>query len=127
MKIFKYFSYKEIKDICYKLNNNNCYYRHPQQNFVDTLGQDVVDKLVKMKYLKHSPSTKSWWDYTNDCYEYSNKFRRLFDFIVTPFWLWFKIYVMHIYTFKRMWQKLMIKFGKHYDWQDYQGYDIETY
>ena len=35
MKIFKEFSYKEAKEICKNLDDKNCYFRHPQQNFID--------------------------------------------------------------------------------------------
>lgn len=33
-------------------------------------------------------------------------------------------YVFHLYQFKIWWQKLMIKFGKRYAWQEYEDVDL---
>ena len=114
MKLFKHFTYSEIKEISKKLESNSCYFRHPE----------TVDKLVEIGFLKDSPSTCEHWDYKEDCYEFTKKFRRIYNFIITPFWLWMKLYVFHWYIFKHFWYKLRIKCGHHYDWQDYEGVDI---
>ena len=114
MKLFKYFNYSEMKEICNKLEDKNCYY----------LGKETVYKLVELKFLIDSPSTGKHWDYKEDCYEFTKKFRRVYNFMATPFWLWVKIYVLNFYWFKHKWQQLRIACGHHYDWQDYEGVDI---
>lgn len=124
MKLFKYFTYSEIKEISKKLENNSCYFRRPKEDFVKYLGQETVDKLVDIKFLKDSPSSGKSWDYKRDCYEFTKKFRRVYNFMATPFWLWVKIYVLNFYWFEHKWQQLRITCGHHYDWQDYEGVDL---
>jgi len=132
MKFFKYFTYKELKDICLKLDENRCYYRHPQEDFIEVLGQDIVNKLIDARCIKDSPhitypGTDIPWngDYYKDCYEFSKKFKRVFNYLGSPFWLWFKIYILHIYWFKYKWQSFRIWCGHHYEWQDYEGLALD--
>lgn len=119
MKIFKEFSYKEAKEICKNLDDKNCYFRHPQQNFIDILGKDTVDILLKKGWLKDSPSTHEPWDYQSDCYKFSEFFRKLFAFTTNSFGDWLKYYVIRPHWFIHKWQQFRIKCGHHYDWQDY--------
>lgn len=127
MKFFKYFSYSELKLTCKLLEKEQCYFRNPRKRFNECLGEPLVDLLLKGGYIKESPTTGQPWDYKEDCYEFTNKFRRVYNFMATPFWLWIKIYVLNFYWFERKWQQFRIACGHHYNWQDYQGYDIETY
>lgn len=124
MKLFKYFTYSEMKEICNKLEDKNCYYRHPQSAFIRHLSKETVDKLINIKFLKDSLSTGNHWDYNEDCYEFTKKFRRVYNFMVTPFWLWVKIYVLNFYWFEHKWQQFRITCGHRYDWQDYEGVDL---
>ena len=124
MKLFKYFTYSEMKEICNKLENKFCYYRHPQSCFIRHLGKETVDKLIDIKYLKVSPSTGASWDYKEDCYEYTKKFKNISSFITLPFFIWFKIYILKFYRLKHIWQNIRIKCGHHYDWQDYNNVDL---
>ena len=124
MKIFKHFTYSEVKDICNELEDKNCYFRHPKEDFEKYLGQETVSKLVEIGFLKDSPSSGKSWDYKRDCYEYSKKFKTIYLFITLPFWVWFKYYVLYITWFKHKWYDFRIKCGHHYDWQDYEGVDI---
>jgi len=125
------FTFKEIKEICKKLDAKSCYFRHPQKDFIGILGQDVVNKLLEIGWIKNSnpktyPGTniQYLWDYSVPCYEYSNTFRRIYNYYTTPFWLWLKIYVFHLYWFVHKWQRFRIACGHHYDWQEYSGLDL---
>lgn len=120
------FTIKEIKEICNKLNKENCYFRHPQEDFIKILGQTDVDRLIKIGWLKNSPKlTNIKSDYYKPCYEFGMLFRRIFNYLTTPFWTWLSIYVFQFFMIKIYWQKFMIKvFNKHYDWQDYVGLDL---
>ena len=124
MKLFKHFTYSEMKEICNKLNKEFCYFRSTQSNFIKYLGNETVDKLVDIKFLKNSPSTYEHWDYKEDCYEFTKKFRHIFNFITLPFFVWFKIYILKFYWFKHIWQTIRIKCGHHYVWQDYNYVDL---
>lgn len=127
MKFFKHCSYSELKLTCELLDKKNCYYRQPQKHFIECLGQYLVDLLLDGGAIKESKSTGQPWDFKEDCYEFTEKFRRVYNFMSVPFWIWFKIYVLNFYWFKHKWEQFRIACGHHYAWQDYQGYDIETY
>lgn len=124
MKLFKHFTYSEMKEICNKLDDKNCHYRHPQSDFIRYLSKETVDKLIDIKFLKNSPSTGKHWDYKEDCYEFTKKFKQIYNFITIPFFVYFKIYILKICWFEHKWQNIRIKCGHHYDWQDYEGVDI---
>lgn len=124
MKFFKYFSYSELKLTCELLEKTHCYFRNTQKHFNECLGDYLVDLLLKGKCIKESPTSGQPWDYNEDCYEFTKKFRRVYNFMTTPFWAWVKIYVLNFYWFEHKWQQLRIACGHHYDWQDYEGCDI---
>lgn len=124
MKLYKYFSHKEMKEICNALNDNMCYYRYPKSHFIKVLGEDIFNKLVEMKYLLDSPKLDYYWDYKVPCCEYSIKFRRIFNWYTTPFKFYIKYYVFNYGWFKSKWQQFRIWCGHHYDWQDYEGIDV---
>lgn len=124
MKFFKYFSYSELKLVCELLEKKHCYFRNTQKRFNEDLGEYLVDLLLKGGCIKESPITGQSWDYKEDCYEFTKSFRRVYNFMTTPFWLWVKIYVLNFYWFEHKWQQLCIACGHHYDWQDYEGCDI---
>ncbi len=132
MKFFKYFSYSELKLICKQLEKESCYYRAPKRRFTECFDKEankcpLIENLVDGGCLKDSPSTGQHWDYNEDCYEFTKKFKRVYNFMTCPFWLWIKIYVLNFYWFKHKWQHIRIACGHHYDWQDYQGYGAETF
>lgn len=124
MKLFKYFTYSELKLACKLLEKKNCYFRNTQKRFNECLGEPLVNLLLKSGCIKESPTTGQSWDYKEDCYEFTTKFRRVYNFMVTPFWLWVKIYVLNFYWFEHKWHQLRIACGHHYDWQDYEGVNI---
>ena len=124
MKLHKYFSHKEMKEICNALNANMCYYRYPKSHFIKVLGEDTFNKLVEMKYLLDSPKLDYYWDYKVPCCEFSTKFRRIFNWYTTPFKLYIKYYVFNYGWFKSKWQQFRILCCHHYDWQDYEGIDV---
>ena len=132
MKLFKYFTWSEIKEICKKLDKKGCEFRHPKVDFVEAIGELNVMKLVDIGFLKDSPrktypGTDIPWkgDFYESCYEYGKMFRRIANYVNTPFWLWLKIYVLNLYWFVHKWHKLRIACGHHYAWQEYDGVDLD--
>ena len=126
MKFFKYFTYSELKDIYLKLENDHCYFRHPKNDFIKSLGQETVNKLLETGCLKDSPrktypGTDIPWegDFYDSCYEFGTLFRKLYNFVTVPFGLWLKCYVFQFWWFRCKWQSFRIWCGHHYDWQDY--------
>ena len=122
MKLFKYFTWSEIKDICKKLDKKGCEFRHPKVDFVEAVGQDTVNKLYVLGFINDSKPLDAYWiDYRQPCYEYGKLFCKIANYVNTPKWLWFKIYVLNVYWFVRKWHSFRIWCGHHYDWQEYYG------
>jgi len=123
MKLFRYFTWSEIKDICKKLES--CEFRHPKEDFNKAIGELNVMKLVDIGFLKDSPKLEAYWiDYYHPCYEYGKLFRSIANYVNTPFWLWVKIYVLQLWRVKCWWQRIRIACGHHYAWQEYEGVDL---
>lgn len=125
-------NYKEFKNICQTLDSNHCYYRHPKKDFVKCLGQDVVNDIVRRGWLKDSPrrvnpATGQLWagDYRDECYEFGNLFRRVYNFVVTPFGLWLRCYVFQFWRIGLWWKRLRIKMGHKYNFQAYDGVNLD--
>lgn len=101
MKLFKYFTWSELKDICIKLEKAGCEYRHPRTDFMDAIGADNVNKLLWSGLIKDSKPLEQYWiDYRQPCFEYGIWLRRISHFVTNSFWVWFKIYVIQFYTIK---------------------------
>ena len=124
MKFFKYFSYSELKLVCELLEKKHCYFRNTQKRFNEGLGEPLVELLLDGGCIKESPTSGQHWDYNEDCYEFTNMFRRVYNFMANPFWIWFKIYVLNFYWFEHKWQQFRIACGHHYDWQDYANINV---
>lgn len=129
MKLFKYFSYSEIKEICTKLNNDNCHFRHPKRDFTKCLGEDKVSKLVKMGWLKDSPFIENCHDYYEPCYEFSTFFRKVSNFMTNGFKNWLYYYVFQIWRLKYIKDNLIYKLtGKRPGYYGYAEsfYEVES-
>ena len=125
MKLFKYFTWSEIKDICQKLEKKGCEFRHPKEDFVNAVGQDTVNKLYILGFINDSKPLDAYWiDYRQPCYEYGKLFRKIANYVNTPKWLWFKVYVLQLWRVKCWWQRIRIACGHHYDWQDYANINV---
>lgn len=110
-----------LKEICIKLDNEHCYYRHPQKDFIRILGQETVDKLIAKGWLKFSPKISNIHDYHDLCYEFNWVFRKVFNFIVNNKWSWFKYYVIQVGWWDYQWEKIKMKFGYRPTWKEYEG------
>ena len=88
MKLFKYFTWSEIKDICKKLDKKGCEFRHPKVDFIEAVGQDTVNKLYVLGFINDSKPLDAYWiDYRQPCYEYGKMFRSIANYVNTPFWI----------------------------------------
>lgn len=90
-----------MREICKKIRFNSCFCRHPKEDFVRALGEDTVKKLMDLGYLKLSAKRPEIHDYYQDeILQFSNKFRRIFDYHAWPLKSWLKINVLHYYEIK---------------------------
>lgn len=125
MKLFKYFTWSEIKELCKNLKG--CEFRHPKEDFVRAIGQDTVNKLVEIGFIKNSKPLQAYWiDYRQPCYEYGKILRGIANYANTPFWLWLKVYVLQLWRIQHMWQRIRIACGHRYAWQEYEGVDLNS-
>ena len=85
---------KVMKEICVQLNQNCCYYRHPKSDFEKAIGKEYTDMLVKKGYLKDSPKIKNIRDFDEPCYEFSRKFRLIFNYHTSTLWWFIKYYMI---------------------------------
>ena len=84
---------KTMKEICKHLYYNSCYYRHPKSDFEKAIGKECIDILVKKGYLKDSPKIKNIRDFDEPCYEFSRKFRLIFNYYTNTLWEFIKYYI----------------------------------
>ena len=85
---------KVLKDICNNLYGNHCYYRQPKSNFHKSIGVKNTDTLVKKGYLIDSPKITTIRDFDEPCYEFSKKFRLIFNYHTCTFWEFIKYYII---------------------------------
>lgn len=65
----------------------------------------------------HENVYREYWQWTK-----RGRFFRVW--FTTTFWDYVSIYVLHLWWFRSVWQRFMIKvFNKHYAWQEYEGVD----
>ena len=85
---------KVMKEICGHLYHDYCYYRHPKSDFEKAIGKEYTDMLVKKGYLKDSPKITTIRDYNEPCYEFSRKFRLIFNYHTCTLWEFIKYYII---------------------------------
>ena len=85
---------KAMKEICKHLYYDFCYYRHPKTDFEKTIGAETTNILVKKGYLVDSPKIKNIRDFDEPCYEFSRKFRLIFNYYTSTFWEFIKYYII---------------------------------
>ena len=85
---------KIMKEICKHLYHDYCYYRHPKSDFEKAIGKEYTDMLVKKGYLKGSPKITTIRDYNEPCYEFSRKFRLIFNYHTCTLWEFIKYYIL---------------------------------
>lgn len=85
---------KLIKEICLHLYYNICFYRCPKSDFEKAIGKEYTDMLVKRGYLKDSPKIKNIRDFDEPCYEFSRKFRLIFNYHTCTLWEFIKYHII---------------------------------
>lgn len=99
-------------------------FRAPVRNYKEFYTKEQIDYLwsngMLEKYHKCGATWERDWE---EYWQFTNKGRFWRIWCTTPLWLLIKVYVIRVYWFKHKWQKLRIKMGHRYDWQDYVGLD----
>ena len=100
-------------------------YRGPRKNYERAYTKEQIDYLFFHSLLEKYEPCGAFWEYSGmgEYWQFTNKGRFWRIWYTTPLWLLIKVYVIRVYWFKHKWQKLRIKMGHRYDWQDYVGLD----
>lgn len=93
------------------------------ENYYEAYSLEQLSYLVKHGFLrKYEKSGASWEKDNVEYWEFTEKGKFFRIWFTTSFWDYIRIYVLHLWRFKNVWQRFMIKvFNKHYAWQDYEG------
>ena len=85
-----------LKRICITLSDEFCFYRSPIRRFTEAIGKENTEWLVKKGYLKFSKGNQFVNDYREDCFEYSKKFRFIFNWYNrNSVWSFIKYDILH--------------------------------
>lgn len=92
--------------------------------------QDYSDEqliwLFSHKHIQWSNPMVNLGENEKDTYiEFTEKGRKWHDWYSCTLWQYIKYYIIKVGWWKFQWQKLRIKCGHHYDWQDYVGANID--
>jgi len=102
-------------------------FRAPVRNYKEFYTQEQIDYLWDHGMLEEYQKCGATWErpWMGEYWEFTDKGKRWRIWYTTDLWTLIKIYVLRVYWFKYKWQKLCIKFGHHYDWQDYEGVSLD--
>ena len=100
-------------------------FRAPVRNYKEFYTEDQIAYLWYHGMLEEYQKCGATWERDwEEYWQFTDKGRFWRTWYTTDLLTLIKIYVLRVYWFKYKWQKLRIKFGHHYDWQDYDGLDI---
>lgn len=114
----------KVKEV-FKRKQSNCgYNRAKQPIWLTDYGKDNFEWLLARGLLVES---KRRFAGESEMWKY-------YEFTTIGVWLneWYNnslgdflyYYVFHLYQFRIWWERLMIKFGKRYAWQEYEDVDL---
>lgn len=133
MNIFDYFN-KEIKKNILsekEYNGEHCLmarvdWRANKENYKQHYTPEQIEYLFQHGLLEEYRKTGASWE--RDWIEYwqfTDKGKALREWYNrTSIWDYL-YYKSHIFMLKYKWQALRIKMGHHYDWQDYEGVNLD--
>lgn len=95
------------------------YNRNRVDVWVDDYGIDAVSWMLENGYLKRSKKRYRGENPTHVYYEFTFKGVWLCRWYECSVWDFLYYYVFHLCFVRYCWERLMIRFGKRYAWQDY--------
>lgn len=102
-------------------------FRGDSKNYLNAYSKEQLMYLFKHGLLcVYVPCGASWEKDDVIYWEFTKKGIFFRTWYTTPFGIYLRVYVLHLWWFRNVWQNFMIKvFHKHYPWQDYVGVDID--
>lgn len=133
MNIFDYFN-KDIKrNILSEKEYNGDHmlmppieWRSYKENYKKHYTSEQIAYLFDHGFLEKYQKTGASWEYDwCEYWQFTDKGRALREWYNrTSIWNYL-YYKLRIFTIKYKWQALRIKMGHRYDWQEYEGLDID--
>lgn len=103
-------------------------YRARKYEYEKFYTKEQLNYLFEHNIIQEYEPVGANWEHTGikrgDYYEFTNYGKKLRIWYATSLKDYLYYYVFHLYNIPIYWHKFMIKFGKHYDWQEYQGLNI---
>ena len=106
--------------------NHGIDYRGYADNYIEAYTVKQLEYLWKHKLIEEYKKCGALWENPyKEYWQFTEKGKRWRQWYTTPYWSWFKIFVLRTYWWEHKWQTFMIKvFNKHYTWQEYVGMDL---
>jgi hypothetical protein len=103
--------------------------RAPKINYKNAYTDEQISFLFKNGLLTKYNKVGAFWEEPNvEYWEFTEKGISCRAKYTGTYWEYFYYYIFPIWKIKYWWQNLRIKFGHHYDWQDYtnDNFDYDT-
>lgn len=125
MWLKKYFVRKgeTAHDFC----SMKCYNRGPENRWIEDHGKEAMDWLWKHKMVQWSePYIQLGERPTEKFIMYTKLGRKIRAWYESSYWQYFKYYILNktFWEYKVYYPIMIHVFGKHYDWQDYENYNL---
>ena len=102
------------------------YARHKTEDWYKDYSLEQMRWLWGHKHIQWSEPMIELGERKNDTYlEFTEKGRKWHNWYSCTLLEYIKYYIIRIGWWRSQWQKLRIKCGHHYDWQDYAGVNID--
>lgn len=89
--------------------------------WVEDYGARNVGWMLSEGYLRRSDKLYKGENPDDEYYEFTERAVWLHRWYSESVFGFLYYYVFHLYEIRHWWQRLMIRFGKRYAWQDYDG------
>jgi len=103
-------------------------WRGPKERYEEFYTKEQLDYLFSHGLIQeYTPTGASWerpWMKKGDYYEFTDYGKKLRTWYASSLKDYLYYNVFQLWRIKYWWQNLMIKCGKHYTWQEYEGLDI---
>jgi len=104
-----------------------CYNRGPERRWKEDYSEEVMDWLWKHKMIQWSEPYIELFENLNEKFiMYTKLGRKIRAWYECSYWQYFKYYILckTFWQYKVYYPIMIHVFGKHYDWQDYEGVSI---
>lgn len=104
-------------------NLKDCYFfgnRYPVDNWYTTFNVKQMTWLWEHGMIQWSKPIIEIGESPNTKFIEFTKRGRLWNEWYFDWWFFIKKHIFRVYDIRRLWRKLRIKMGHHYEWQDYE-------